>query len=91
MGEKIKTNARFLKDVSSFLSNSIGPSNNTQQWGMKPSEEEIVKVEAICYNEGYRVHITKELAIFSNSHTKSDQGKISTHNRHLGRCPMFGD
>jgi hypothetical protein len=28
------------------------------------------------------VHISKELAIFPNSHTKYDQGVIATHNRH---------
>jgi hypothetical protein len=32
-------------------------------------------------------HISKELAIFPNSHTKSDQGAIVAHNCHLGRCP----
>jgi hypothetical protein len=32
------------------------------------------------------VHIPKELAIFPNSHTKSDQGAIGAHNFHLGRC-----
>jgi hypothetical protein len=52
VGEQIKTNARVLKDVSSFLSNSTGPSNSTQQWGLKPPEEELVKVEVISYNEG---------------------------------------
>jgi hypothetical protein len=30
-----KTNDRVLKDVTSFLSNSTGPSNSTQQWGLK--------------------------------------------------------
>jgi hypothetical protein len=35
------------------------------------------------------VHIPKELVIFPNSHTKSDQGAIAAHNRHLGRCPKF--
>jgi hypothetical protein len=35
------------------------------------------------------VHIPKELAIFSNSHTKYGQGAIASHNRHLGRCPKF--
>jgi hypothetical protein len=35
------------------------------------------------------VHIPKELAIFPNSHTKSDQGAIASHNCHLGRCPKF--
>jgi len=51
-GGKIKTNARVLKDVSSFLSNNTGPSKRTQQWGLKPSEEELVKVKIISYNEG---------------------------------------
>jgi hypothetical protein len=35
------------------------------------------------------VHIPKELAIFPNSHTKSDQGAIAAHNCHLGRCPKI--
>jgi hypothetical protein len=35
----------------SFLSNIIGPSKRTQQWGLKPSEEELVKDEVISYNE----------------------------------------
>jgi hypothetical protein len=35
------------------------------------------------------VHIPKELEIFPNSHTKSDQGAIVAHNRHLGRFPKF--
>jgi hypothetical protein len=52
MGEQVKTNARVLKYVSSFLSNSIGPSKSTQQWVLKPPEEELVKVEIISYNEG---------------------------------------
>ena len=47
-----KTNARVLKDVSSFLSNSTGPSKSTQQWGLKPPKEELVKDEIISYNEG---------------------------------------
>jgi hypothetical protein len=47
-----KTNACVLKDVTSFLSNSTGPSNSTQQWGLKPLEEKLVKDEAISYNEG---------------------------------------
>jgi hypothetical protein len=45
-------NARVLKDVMSFLSIITGPSNSTQQWGLKPPEEELVKDEAISYNEG---------------------------------------
>jgi hypothetical protein len=84
-----KTNARVLKDVISFLSNSTGPSNNTRQWGLKPSEEKLVKDEAIGYNEWKRGHIPKELAMFPNSHTKSDQGAIAAHNCHLGGCPKF--
>jgi hypothetical protein len=32
------------------------------------------------------VHIPKELGIFPNSHTKSNQGEIATHNFHQGRC-----
>jgi hypothetical protein len=52
VGEKRKTNAHVLKDIMSFLSNSTGPSNNTRQWGMNPSEEELVKDEVISYNEG---------------------------------------
>jgi hypothetical protein len=47
-----KKNARVLKDVTSFLSNSTGPSNSTRKWGLKPLEEKIVKDEAIIYNEG---------------------------------------
>jgi hypothetical protein len=35
------------------------------------------------------VHIPKELAIFPNSHTISDQGVIAAHNHHLGGCPKF--
>jgi hypothetical protein len=35
------------------------------------------------------VHILKEMVIFPNSHTKSNQGAISAHNRHLGICPKF--
>jgi hypothetical protein len=35
------------------------------------------------------VHILKELVVFPNSHTKSDQGAIATHNCHLGRCPII--
>jgi hypothetical protein len=51
-GGTIKTNARVLKDISSFLSINTRPSNRTQQWGLKPPEEELVKVDAISYNEG---------------------------------------
>ena len=51
-GESKKTNARVLKDVTSFLSNSTRPSNSTQQWGLKPLEEKLVKDETIGYNEG---------------------------------------
>ena len=51
-GIKKKANARVLEDVMSFLSNSIGPSHNTQQWGLKPLEEELVNDEVVGYNEG---------------------------------------
>ena len=51
-GRKNEKNSYVLKDVSSFLSNNIGPSKITQQWGMKPPKEELVKVEVISYNEG---------------------------------------
>jgi hypothetical protein len=50
--EQRKQNAPVLRDVTSFLSNSTGPSNSTQQWGLKPLEDEIVKDEVISYNEG---------------------------------------
>jgi hypothetical protein len=49
---KKKENARVLEDVTSFLSNSTGPSNSTQQWGLKSPEEKLVKDEVIGYNEG---------------------------------------
>jgi hypothetical protein len=52
MGNQKKTNAHVLGDVTSFLSNSIGPSNSTQQWGLKSLEEKLVKDEIIGYNEG---------------------------------------
>jgi hypothetical protein len=48
----IKKNYCILKDVSSFISNSIRPSKSTQQWGLKPPKEELGKVEIISYNEG---------------------------------------
>jgi hypothetical protein len=51
-GNKKKENARFLEDVTSFFSNSTGPSNSTQQWGLKPPEEKLVKDEITGYNEG---------------------------------------
>jgi hypothetical protein len=51
-GIKKKANARVLEDVTSFLSNSTGPSNSTQQWGLKSPEEKLVKDETIGYNEG---------------------------------------
>jgi hypothetical protein len=51
-GRTKKTKARVLKDVTSFLSNNTEPSNNTQQWGLTPREEELVKDETINYNEG---------------------------------------
>ena len=52
MGEQRKKNAGVLKDVTSFLSNSTGPSNSTQQWHVNPQEEELVKDGVISYNEG---------------------------------------
>ena len=48
----MKANACVLKDVTSFLSKSIGPSNITQQWGLKSLEETLVKDEITGYNEG---------------------------------------
>ena len=51
-GRTKKTNARVLKDATSFLSNSTGPSNSTQQWGLKSLEEKLVKDEIISYSEG---------------------------------------
>jgi hypothetical protein len=51
-GIKKKANAHVLEDVTSFLSNSTGPSNSTQQWGLKSLEEKLVKDEIIGYNEG---------------------------------------
>jgi hypothetical protein len=53
MGEsKKKANAHVLEDVTSYLSNSTGPSNSTQQWGLMSLEETLVKDEVIIYNEG---------------------------------------
>ena len=52
VGNQKKANARVLDDVTSFLSNSTGPSNSTQQWGLKSLEETLVKDEIIGYNEG---------------------------------------
>jgi ribosomal protein S6 len=52
VGNQKKENARVLEDVTSFLSNSTGPSNSTQQWGLKSLEEKLVKDEIIGYNEG---------------------------------------
>jgi hypothetical protein len=49
---KKKKNARVLEDVTSFLSNSTGPSNSSQQWGLKSPEETLVKDEITGYNEG---------------------------------------
>ena len=49
---KKKANARVLEDVTSFLSNSTGSSNSSQQWGMKSPEEILVKNEITGYNEG---------------------------------------
>ena len=51
-GRTKKTNDHVLKDITSFLSDNTGPSNSTQQWGLKPPEEELVKDEVIGYNEG---------------------------------------
>jgi hypothetical protein len=51
-GESKKTNARVLKDIMPFLSNSTGPFNSTQRWGLKSPEEKLVKNEIISYNEG---------------------------------------
>ena len=51
-GNQKKENARVLEDVTSFLSNSTGPSNSTQQWGLKSPKEKLVKDEMISYNEG---------------------------------------
>ena len=51
-GNQKKENDRVLEDVTSFLSNSTGPSNSTQQWGLKSPEETLVKDEVIGYNEG---------------------------------------
>jgi ribosomal protein S6 len=50
--KKERKNARVLEDVTSFLSNSTGPSNSTQQWGLKSLEEKLVKDEITGYNEG---------------------------------------
>jgi ribosomal protein S6 len=49
---KQKANARVLEDVTSFLSNSTGSSNSSQQWGLKSLEETLVKNEITGYNEG---------------------------------------
>jgi hypothetical protein len=51
-GIKKKANARVLEDVTSFLSNSTGSSNSSQQWGLKSPEETLVKIEITGYNEG---------------------------------------
>ena len=51
-GIQKKANTRVLEDVTSFLSNSTGPSNSTQQLGLKSLEEKLVKDEIIGYNEG---------------------------------------
>jgi hypothetical protein len=51
-GNQKKANARVLEEVTSFLSNSTGPSNSTRQWGLKSPEETLVKDEKIGYNEG---------------------------------------
>ena len=53
VGNQKKINAHVLEDVTSFLSNSTGPSNSTQiAWGLKSPEEKLVKDEIIGYNEG---------------------------------------
>jgi hypothetical protein len=39
-GGSKKINARVLKDVTSFLSNSTGPSNSTQSVGSEVTERE---------------------------------------------------
>ena len=49
---KKKANARVLEDITSFLSNSTGSSNSSQQWGLKSPEETLVKNEITGYNEG---------------------------------------
>jgi hypothetical protein len=54
VGNQKKINARVLEDILSFLSNSTGPSNSTQQWGLKSLEEKLVKDEIIGYNEGVK-------------------------------------
>jgi hypothetical protein len=51
-GNQKKENVCVLEDITSFLSNSIGPSNSIQQWGLKSPEETLVKDETIGYNEG---------------------------------------
>ena len=51
-GNQKKENTRVLEDVTSFLSNSIGPSNSTQQWGLKSPKEKLVNEDVISYNEG---------------------------------------
>jgi hypothetical protein len=51
-GSKRKENVRALKDITSFLSNSTGSSNSSQQWGLKSPEETLVKNEITGYNEG---------------------------------------
>ena len=52
MGEQQK---HMLMSYNTYIPSSqfsTGPSNNTQQWGLKPPKEELVKVELITYNEG---------------------------------------
>ena len=51
-GIKKKANAHVLEDITSFLSNSTGSSNSSQQWGLKSLEETLVKNEITGYNEG---------------------------------------
>jgi hypothetical protein len=50
--KKQKANTRVLEDLTSFLSNSTGSSNSSQQWGLKSPEETLVKIEKTGYNEG---------------------------------------
>jgi hypothetical protein len=50
--QKQKAISRVLEDVTSFLSNSTGSSNSSQQWGLMSPEEILVKNEITGYNEG---------------------------------------
>jgi hypothetical protein len=51
-GSQTKANTHVLEDITSFLSNSTGSSNSSQQWGLKSLEETLVKNEITGYNEG---------------------------------------